>query len=138
MPLLDNLEFFVQRLKFLFLCSLLSWTNLFIKHTSMFLVDFIDWWGRIEGWSIFVFLILFSVVRRPLYTPSVLWCAPFGVFIQFALIQKKKKLCTRFLRSGSWSLNLGLWERSRKTNLDSSKSSDKIWPENEEEEVKAS
>ena len=92
MPLLDNLEFFVQRLKFLFLCSLLSWTNLFIKHTSMFLVDFIDWWGRIEGWSIFVFPILFSVVRRPLYTPSVLWCAPFGVFIQFALIQKQKKV----------------------------------------------
>ncbi|KAL6330269.1 hypothetical protein AAG906_040193 [Vitis piasezkii] len=41
-------------------------------------------------------------------------------------------------RSGSWSLNLGLWERSRKTNLDSSKSSNKIWPENEEEEIRPS
>ena len=38
-------NFFVQRLKFMFLCNLLSWTNLFIKHISMSLVDFIYWLG---------------------------------------------------------------------------------------------
>ena len=41
----ENVELSVQRLKFVFLCNLLSWTNLFIKHTSMPLVDFIDWLG---------------------------------------------------------------------------------------------
>ena len=35
----------VHWLKFLFLCNLLFWTNLFIEHTSMSLVDFIDWLG---------------------------------------------------------------------------------------------
>ena len=39
----ENVELFVQRLKFLFLCTLLSWTNLFIENS--FLVDFIDWLG---------------------------------------------------------------------------------------------
>ena len=86
----ENMELSVQRMKFLFLCSLLSWTNLFIKHTFMFLVDFIDWWGGIEGWSIFVFPILFGSIRRPLYTPCVHWCTPFfGVLIQFALTYQK-------------------------------------------------
>ena len=41
----ENMELSVQRLKFLFLCSLLSWTNMFIEHTSISLVDFIDWLG---------------------------------------------------------------------------------------------
>ena len=42
----ENVELFVQRLKFLFLCTLLSWTNLFIENS--FLVDFIDWLGSRE------------------------------------------------------------------------------------------
>ena len=41
----ENVELSIQRLKFLFLCSLLSWTNLFIENTTMSLVDFIDWLG---------------------------------------------------------------------------------------------
>ena len=40
----ENIELSVQRLKLLFLSSLF-WTNLFIEHTFMFLVDFIDWLG---------------------------------------------------------------------------------------------
>ena len=41
----ENMKLFVQRLKFVFLCNLLSCTNLFIKHTFMSLVDFIGWLG---------------------------------------------------------------------------------------------
>ena len=60
-PLLDNLEgernrrsfenrgLSIQRLKFLFLCSILSSTNLFIEHSSMSLVNFIDWLGSDRG-----------------------------------------------------------------------------------------
>ena len=48
-------------------------------------------WGQIEGGSIFVFPILFGAIKRPLYTPCVLWCAPFGDFIQYALTYIKKK-----------------------------------------------
>ena len=40
-----NVELSIQRLNFLFLCNLLSWSNLFIEHSSMSLVDFIDWLG---------------------------------------------------------------------------------------------
>ena len=41
----ENMELSIQRLKFLFLCSLLYWTNMFIEHIFMSLVDFIDWLG---------------------------------------------------------------------------------------------
>ena len=41
----ENVEFSIQSLKLLFLCSLLSWTNLFIEYSSMSLVGFIDWLG---------------------------------------------------------------------------------------------
>ena len=40
-----NVELSIQRLKFLFLCNLLSWSNLFIENTTLFLVYFIDWLG---------------------------------------------------------------------------------------------
>ena len=41
----ENNELSVQRLKFLFMCSLVSWAYLFIEHSSMSIVDFIDWLG---------------------------------------------------------------------------------------------
>ena len=44
------------------------------------------------GGRIFVFLILCGVIRRLLYTLCVLWCAPSGDFIQFALTHQKKKI----------------------------------------------
>ena len=41
----ENVELSVQRLKSLFLCSLFSWANLFIEHSSMSFADFINWLG---------------------------------------------------------------------------------------------
>ena len=58
----ENMELSIQRFKFLFLCSLLSWTNMLIEHTSMSLVDFIDWLGTNLGGCCM---------------HCVLWCAPF-------------------------------------------------------------
>ena len=39
----ENVKLSIQRLKFLFLCNLLCWSNLFIENTTMFLFNFIDW-----------------------------------------------------------------------------------------------
>ena len=100
-PLLDNLEgernrrsfenrgLSIQRLKFLFLCSILSSTNLFIEHSSMSLVNFIDWLGSDRGREYCCF---FYPFRRLLYTLYVLRCTPFGVLMQFALTYKRKDL----------------------------------------------
>ena len=45
--------------------------------------------GLREG--VFLFsLSFFAAIRRPFYAPCVLWCAPFDVFIQFALTYKKE------------------------------------------------
>ena len=38
----ENVEFSIQRLKYLFLCNLLTWTKLFVGEKLMFIVDFID------------------------------------------------------------------------------------------------
>ena len=43
----ENMELFIQRLKCLFLCNLLTWTKLFIGERLMFIVDFIDWMGSV-------------------------------------------------------------------------------------------
>lgn len=40
-----NMELSIQRLNFLFLCSLLSWSNLFVENITLSLVDFINWLG---------------------------------------------------------------------------------------------
>ena len=62
----------------------------------MFLVDFIDWWGGIEGWSIFVFPILFDAIRRHVYFGA----PPFSALILFTFAyqreKKKKKLSNKF------------------------------------------
>ena len=42
-----NVELSNQRLKVLFLCSLFSWSKLFIRERSMSLFDFIDWLGSV-------------------------------------------------------------------------------------------
>ena len=52
---INNVESSVQKLKFLFLCSLLSWTNLFIENSTMFIKDFIDWLGSDWGRKYFCF-----------------------------------------------------------------------------------
>ena len=41
----ENMELSIQRLKFLFMCNLVSWAYLFIEHSFMSIVDFIDWLG---------------------------------------------------------------------------------------------
>ena len=38
----ENMELSVQGLKFLFLCNLLTWTELFIGESLMSIIDFID------------------------------------------------------------------------------------------------
>ena len=43
----ENVEFSIQRLKYLFLCNLLTWTKLFIGERLMSIVDFIDWLGLV-------------------------------------------------------------------------------------------
>ena len=43
----ENVELFVQRLKMLILCDLLTWTRLFISDNSMSIIVFIDWLGLV-------------------------------------------------------------------------------------------
>ena len=54
---------------------------------------------------VFVFPIIFGAFLRLLYTPCVLWCAPFGVLIQFALTIKKILGC---VHGGSLNFNVVL------------------------------
>ena len=39
----ENVELPIQRLKYLFLCNLLTWMKLFIGERLMSTIDFIDW-----------------------------------------------------------------------------------------------
>ena len=41
----DNEEFLVYRLKYSFVCSVWSWTKLYIKDCLLSLIDFFDWLG---------------------------------------------------------------------------------------------
>ena len=41
----DNEEFSVHRLKYFFVCSLWSWTKLYIDACPLSLIDFFDWLG---------------------------------------------------------------------------------------------
>ena len=41
----DNKEFSMQRMKFYFVCNLLSWTNLYMVDRPCSLVDFLTWSG---------------------------------------------------------------------------------------------
>ena len=43
----ENVELSIQRLKYLFLCNLLTWTKLFIGERLMSIVDFIYWLGSV-------------------------------------------------------------------------------------------
>ena len=45
----ENVKLSIQRLKFLFLCNLLTWTKMFISERLMSIVDFIDWLGSVWG-----------------------------------------------------------------------------------------
>ena len=51
---------------------------MYVVERLMFIVDFIDWLGRFEGSSGFLFPLPFFF-WLPLYTSCVLWCALFGV-----------------------------------------------------------
>ena len=78
----------IQRLKLLFLCNLLSWTNIFIKHTSMSLVDFLISWDGLRE-IVFLFSLSFLVL---LGNRCVLWCTPFWRFYTICIYKKNKKI----------------------------------------------
>ena len=89
----ENVELFVQRLKILFMCNLLTWTKLFISKSSVSIIDFIDWLGLIWGSSFFVFPVLFwRLLAAVVYMMRTLVCPLFGVFnTNFMYLSKKKK-----------------------------------------------
>ena len=43
----ENVELSIQRLKYLFLCNLLTCTKLFIGERLLSIIDFIDWLGSV-------------------------------------------------------------------------------------------
>ena len=88
----ENVELSIQRLKYLFLCNLLSWTKLFIGERLTSIVDFIDWLGLVWGKELFFvsssfFLALFGY--RCIH--CVYFGAPFLVFNTNLIYWSKKK-----------------------------------------------
>ena len=84
---IENVELSIQRLKYLFLCNLLTWTKLFIDERLMSIVDFIDRFeiGLRKGVA-FCFLFLFLVLFGCHCIHHVYFDAPFLVLFSTNLI----------------------------------------------------
>ena len=88
----ENMKLSVQRLKVLVFMQF-TILDKHVYRTYFYVFSWFYWLvgdGLREG-VFFVFPILFGAIRQPLYALCVLWGAPFGVFIQFALAYQKKK-----------------------------------------------
>ena len=90
----ENVELSIQRLKYLFLCNLLTWTKLFIGERLMSLIDFIDWLGLVWGREyLFVFSSFFLAFFSCRCIQHVYFGLPFLAFlIHLSFTDKKNGL----------------------------------------------
>ena len=84
----ENMEFFVQKLKILFLRNLLTRTKLFIGESLMSLNDFIDLLDPFEeGWEWFFFSSSFMLFGCHCIHPVCYGVLFFGVFLFISFYQ---------------------------------------------------